>query len=155
MTNTHRDTVMRLLVEVGNGCAAIMDQEMRDLNCRRVQVDEIWAYVQKKQRMVTREDDRRRVGDMWTFVVLDPDTKVVPAYRVGKRTLQEEGGLNSHRCDGIPSKCLMVCALDSRRGDGGRAGFRAPSPNCPRIGAPRDRWSLPNPQSSVGFLMRL
>lgn len=86
MTNTHRDTVMRLLVEVGNGCATIMDDQMRDLSCRRVQVDEIWAYVQKKQRSLTPQDDRTRVGDMWTFVALDPDTKLVPAYRVGKRT---------------------------------------------------------------------
>ena len=36
-----------------------------------------------KQRWVTSEDDRSRVGDMWTFVALDPDTKLVPAYRVG------------------------------------------------------------------------
>jgi IS1 family transposase len=86
MTNVHRDTVMRTLVEVGNGCATVMDQEMRDLSCRRVQVDEIWAYVQKKQRTVTKADDRALVGDMWTFVALDPDTKLVPTYRVGKRT---------------------------------------------------------------------
>ena len=86
MTNTHRDTVMRLLVEVGNGCASIMDQEMRGLPCRRIQVDEIWAYVQKKQRWVTPQDDRSRVGDVWTFVALDPETKLVPTYRVGKRT---------------------------------------------------------------------
>lgn len=59
---------------------------MRDLPCRRIQVDEIWAFVQKKQRWVTPQDDRRRVGDMWTFVALDPDTKLVPTYRVGKRT---------------------------------------------------------------------
>ncbi len=86
MTNTHRDTVMKLLVEVGNGCATIMDQEMRGLPCRRIQVDEIWAYVHKKQRWVTPQDDRSRVGDMWTFVALDPETKLVPTYRVGKRT---------------------------------------------------------------------
>lgn len=86
MMDVHRDTVTRLLVEVGNGCATIMDQQMRDLPCRRIQVDEIWAFVQKKQRWVTPEDDRRRVGDMWTFVALDPDTKLVPTYRVGKRT---------------------------------------------------------------------
>jgi IS1 family transposase len=85
MTQTHRDTICRLLVEVGEGCAKIMDEMMRDLSCQRVQVDEIWSYVQKKQRYVTREDDPRRVGDQWTFVALDPDTKLVPAYRVGKR----------------------------------------------------------------------
>jgi hypothetical protein len=64
MTDTHRDTVMRLMVQAGEGCAQIMDEQMRDLTCRRVQVDEIWAYVQKKQRQVTAEDDRSRVGDM-------------------------------------------------------------------------------------------
>ncbi len=87
MTGTHRDTIMRLLVQVGEGCASLMDSEMHDLPCRRLQVDEIWTYVQKKQRWVTPDDDRRRIGDMWTFVALDADTKLVPTYRVGKRNL--------------------------------------------------------------------
>lgn len=86
MTRTHRDTICRLLVEVGGGCAALMDDHMRDLSCRRIQVDEIWAYVGKKQAHLGREDDRSRLGDMWTFVALDPETKLIPAYRVGKRT---------------------------------------------------------------------
>jgi IS1 family transposase len=86
MTDTHRDTVMRLLVQVGEGSAKLMDEQMRELSCQRLQVDEIWSYVQKKQRQVTPDDDRSRVGDMWTFVAIDPDTKLIPAYRVGKRT---------------------------------------------------------------------
>ena len=86
MTDTHRDTVMRLMVQAGEGCAKIMDEEMRDLPCRRLQCDEIWSYVGKKQRQITPADDRSRLGDMWTFVAIDPDTKLVPAYRVGKRT---------------------------------------------------------------------
>ncbi len=86
MTETHRDTVCRLLVEVGEGCAKIMNERMRDLSCRRVQVDEIWSYVGKKQMHLKPGEDRSRLGDMWTFVALDPDTKLVPAYRVGKRT---------------------------------------------------------------------
>ena len=86
MTDTHRDTVMRLLVQVGDGCAKLMDEQMRDLSCRRVQVDEIWSYVGKKQKQVTPDDDRTRVGDMWTFVAIDADTKLIPTYRVGKRT---------------------------------------------------------------------
>ena len=60
MTDTHRDTVMRLLVQVGEGSAKIMDDEMRHLLCERVQVDEIWAYVGKKQRQLTPADDRAR-----------------------------------------------------------------------------------------------
>jgi len=86
MTDTHRDTVMRLMVEVGTGCEKLMDEQMRELPCKRVQVDEIWAYVGKKQRAVTREDDKSRVGDQWTFVAIDAETKLVPCFRVGKRT---------------------------------------------------------------------
>src|SRR3984893_1973054 len=87
MTGTHRDTICRLLVEVGDGCAKLMNAQMRDLPCRRIEVDEIWAYVGKKQRHMTPLDDPRRVGDQYTFVALDPETKIVPAYRVGKRDL--------------------------------------------------------------------
>jgi IS1 family transposase len=86
MTDTHRDTIMRLLVEVGSGCTKLLDEQMRDLPCRRIQVDEIWAYVGKKQAHLQPSDNRARVGDMWTFVALDPDTKLIPTYRVGKRT---------------------------------------------------------------------
>ena len=64
MTDTHSDTIMRLLVQVGDGCARIMDERMRALPCQRIQVDEIWSYVHKKQRWVTPEDDRSRVGDI-------------------------------------------------------------------------------------------
>ena len=84
MTGTHRDTICRLLVEVGEGCAKLMDEQMRELSCRRIEVDEIWAYVGKKQRHMTEDDDPRRLGDQYTFVALDPETKIVPAYRVGK-----------------------------------------------------------------------
>ncbi len=88
MTNTHRDTIMRLMVRVGEGCAMLADQQMRGLDCRRLQMDEIWTYVGKKQRFVTSADDKSRVGDQWTFVALDADTKLVPAYRIGKRDLE-------------------------------------------------------------------
>jgi hypothetical protein len=86
MTNTHRDTIMRLMVEVGTGCAALANEQMRDLNCRRIQCDEIWSFVGKKQARLQRGDDRQRLGDQWTFVAIDAETKLVPAYRVGKRT---------------------------------------------------------------------
>jgi len=88
MTDTHRDTIMRLLVEVGTGCEKLMHEKMRALTCRRIQVDEIWSYVGKKQREMTPRDDPIRFGDQWTFVALDADTKLVPVYRIGKRTLR-------------------------------------------------------------------
>ena len=86
LTNTHRDTIMRLMVEVGDGCTRIIDEKMRNLPCKRLQVDQIWSYVGKKQAQLKPGDDRSRLGDQWTFVALDPDTKIVPTYRVGKRT---------------------------------------------------------------------
>jgi hypothetical protein len=64
-----------------------MDAEMRNLTCRRIQVDEIWGFVGKKQRHVREGEDRGRVGDQWTFVAPDPDTKLIPTFRVGKRDL--------------------------------------------------------------------
>lgn len=62
---------------------------MRDLDCRLLQVDEIWCYVGKKQRHLTDCDDPTQFGDKWTFVALDADSKLVPSYRVGQRTLPE------------------------------------------------------------------
>jgi IS1 family transposase len=86
MTDTHRDTIMRLMVEVGQGCAALANEQMHDLSCSRIQVDEIWSYVRMKQARIPRGTDRTAIGDQWTFVALDADTKLVPTYRVGKRT---------------------------------------------------------------------
>ena len=85
MTGVHRDTIMRLMWRVGDICSALMDQTMHDLDCRHLQLDEIWCYVGKKQRHIKPDDDVSRKGDFWTFVALDTDTKLVPSYRVGKR----------------------------------------------------------------------
>lgn len=60
---------------------------MCDLTCRRIQVDEIWAFVGKKQRPLTPTDVRKQVGDQWTFVAIGPDTKLIPVHLVGKRDL--------------------------------------------------------------------
>ena len=85
MTGVHRDTIIRLMVQVGETCGEILDTMMHGLLCRRIEVDEVWCYVGKKQRHVQPMDDPDRVGDFWTFVAIDADTKLVPTYRVGKR----------------------------------------------------------------------
>lgn len=89
MTGIHRDTIMRLLVRVGNGCQALMDEMMQGLTCKVLQLDEIWAYVGMKQRVATAQGRGREVGDAYTFVALDSDTKLVPCWRVGRRTWQD------------------------------------------------------------------
>jgi hypothetical protein len=59
---------------------------MRNLDCRHIQCDEIWTFCRMKQAHIPHFTDRTKVGDQWTFAAIDPDTKLVRAYRVGKRT---------------------------------------------------------------------
>ena len=87
ITGIHRDTIMRLGVLVGQGCAAILDQKMRDLSCKQLQVDELWGFIGKKQGH-TRPDDDPQYGDVWTFCAIDAETKLVPSFKVGKRDIR-------------------------------------------------------------------
>jgi transposase-like protein/IS1 family transposase len=86
ITGLHRDTIIRLLVLAGERCLALMDTKMRNLRCNRIQSDEIWTFVGKKQRWV-RDEDSNEIGDAWVFVAIDADTKLIPTYAVGKRNL--------------------------------------------------------------------
>lgn len=86
ITGVHRDTIMRLGVKVGQGCTAMMDETMRNLPCQRLEMDEIWGYVGKKERNV-RMGDALEVGSVWTFCAIDADTKLVPAFKVGERNV--------------------------------------------------------------------
>ena len=86
-TGVHRDTIMRLGVRVGEGCQMLLDAKMRKLTCVRVEIDELWGFVQKKQKNVKLEDDPMRNGDVWTFLAIDPQTKIIPSFLVGKRDL--------------------------------------------------------------------
>ena len=85
MTDVHRDTIMRLGVRIGQGCAKVMDLTMRDLPCQNIQVDEIWGFVGKKNKNLKWGDNSNRLGDAWTFCAIDADTKLVPCFKVGKR----------------------------------------------------------------------
>jgi IS1 family transposase len=86
ITGVHRDTVMRLGVRVGQGCASLLDQKMRNLSCQHLQFDEIWGFIGKKERHM-RPDDSPELGDAWTFCAIDSETKLVPSFKVGKRDL--------------------------------------------------------------------
>jgi IS1 family transposase len=83
ITGVHRDTIMRLGVRVGQGCTALMDAKMRNLNCHRLEMDEIWGFVGKKDRHLRRGDDPQ-LGNVWTFCAIDAETKLVPAFKVCK-----------------------------------------------------------------------
>jgi IS1 family transposase len=84
ITGVHRDTIMRLGVKVGQGCTALMDAKMRNLSCNRLEMDEIWGFIGKKERNITK-DDSAEVGSVWTWCAIDAETKLVPTFMVGQR----------------------------------------------------------------------
>jgi hypothetical protein len=84
ITGVHRDTIMRLGVRAGKGCEMLMDSKMQDLGCRYLQFDEVWGFIGKKERPVSIDDDPT-YDDVWTYCAIDSETKLVPAFRCGKR----------------------------------------------------------------------
>jgi IS1 family transposase len=86
MTGIHRTTIQKLLVQLGAACSAYQDKVFRNLNCKRIQCDEIWSFCYAKDKNVP---DAMRgqpgVGSVWTWVALDPDTKLVPCWFVSSR----------------------------------------------------------------------
>src|SRR5438552_17056112 len=78
ITGINRNTIMSLGVRVGKGCEKIMDEKMRNLACSKIQMDEIWGFIGKKQGNLQLGDDRREGGDVWTFVSVDADSRRVP-----------------------------------------------------------------------------
>jgi IS1 family transposase len=87
MTGASKNTIARLLVELGAACSQYMDEQFRDLKCERLQVDEIWSFVGCKQKNVTvKKLERDGVcGDIWTWIAIDADTKLVPCFMLGQR----------------------------------------------------------------------
>lgn len=86
VTGVHRDTIMRLLNEAGTRARDILDSQLVNLECRFVQADEIWCFCKKKQSNCTpTEKQKPDFGDQYVFVGLDPETKLIVSFFVGKR----------------------------------------------------------------------
>jgi IS1 family transposase len=90
MTGAAKKTVMRALVEIGEVCAHYQDEVFRNLSCNRVQVDELWAFCYCKEKNVTPEIAAKNIGagNLWLWVAIDADTKLVPCYYLGDRSQQ-------------------------------------------------------------------
>jgi IS1 family transposase len=85
ITGTHRDTIMRLGVRVGEACAKIHDGKMHGIPSRQIEVDEIWGFISKKNKNATPRERNTGAGDVWTFIAIDAETKLIPSFIVGKR----------------------------------------------------------------------
>jgi len=80
------NTVTKLLVDAGQACAEYQDKALRNLTCKRIQCDEIWSFCYAKERNVPVEKrGQPGFGDVWTWVAIDPDTKLAPSFMVGGR----------------------------------------------------------------------
>ena len=86
MTGASRNTINKLLVDLGAACSVYQDRVLRNLKCKRVQCDEIWSFVGCKQKQVTAEKLQEGVcGDVWTWTAIDADTKLVASWMAGGR----------------------------------------------------------------------
>jgi IS1 family transposase len=90
LTGFHRDTIMRLGVRIGRKCAHLHDATMRDLNVGQIEMDELWAYIGKKQKRLKPDDDPTK-GDCYTFIAMDAIGKAIISYRSGKRDWSNTG----------------------------------------------------------------
>ncbi len=85
MTGVAKNTVAKLLVDLGAACSQFQDENLRNLPCCRLQCDEIWSFVGAKQKDVSDAQAASGRGDIWTWTAIDAGTKLVPCWMVGPR----------------------------------------------------------------------
>lgn len=87
MTGVAKHTILRLLEDLGSRCMEYQNSNLRNLTCRRIQVDEIWQFCGMKQKNVPlSKSNQFGIGDVWTWVAIDADTKLVPCWYIGDRS---------------------------------------------------------------------
>ncbi len=90
VTGVAKQTVTDLLVDIGQACSEYQDFALRNLDCKIIEADEIWAYCYAKQKNVPEEyKNTFGYGDVWTWTAIDAQTKLMPSWLVGERTLAD------------------------------------------------------------------
>lgn len=87
MTGVAKNTIQKLLLELGAACSEYQDRVFVNLPCKRIQVDECWAFCYAKAKNVTREIAAKNpcAGDTWTWAAIDADSKLIPSWIIGPR----------------------------------------------------------------------
>lgn len=85
MTGAAKNTITKLLVDVGTAASDYQDATLRDLPCKTIQADEIWSFVGKKAKNVRDDEKGQEIGDVWAWVAIDADSKLVVNWLVGQR----------------------------------------------------------------------
>jgi IS1 family transposase len=103
MTGVAKNTIAQLALELGAACARYQDEALRELSCKRLELEELWGFCYSKQKNVPA--DKAAVfgyGDVWTFIAIDADTKLCPSFVVGSR----DGGTATHFCQDLSSRMV-------------------------------------------------
>lgn len=87
LTGVAKNTVIKLVLDLADACAAFHDRNVRNLKVRRLQCDEIWQFVGSKAKNTSAEKKAIGWGDVWTWTAIDADTKLCLSYLVGGRDL--------------------------------------------------------------------
>ena len=86
MTGVAKNTILKLLAELGPACSEYQDRAFRNLKCKRIQCDEIWQFCYAKEKNVPADKKGKfGFGDVWTWVAIDADTKLIPSFMLGNR----------------------------------------------------------------------
>jgi IS1 family transposase len=86
MTGVAKNTILKLLAELGPVCSEYQDRVIRNLKCKRIQCDEIWQFCYAKEKNVPADKKGQfGFGDVWTWVAIDADTKLIPSFMLGNR----------------------------------------------------------------------
>jgi IS1 family transposase len=89
ITGAARNTITKLLVDLGHACAAYQDKAFRNLKCKHIQCDEIWSFCYAKAKNVPEKyQGQFGYGDVWTWTAIDADSKLVPSWMVGARDIE-------------------------------------------------------------------
>ena len=86
MTGVAKNTIVKLLADLGEACSEYQDNALRNLKCRKIQCDEIWSFCYAKEKNVPKKKQGKfGYGDVWTWTAIDADTKLVPSWLVARR----------------------------------------------------------------------
>src|SRR6266536_6358299 len=105
MTGVAKNTILKLLADLGSACADYQDKALRNLRCKRIQCDEIWQFCYAKENNVPADKKGQfGYGDVWTWTAIDADSKLTISYLVGTRDagcayefIQDLAGRLAHR----------------------------------------------------------
>lgn len=89
ITGASTNTITKLLCDVGKACSEYQNEHLTNLNCKRIQCDEIWSFCYAKNKNVPENKKGQfGYGDIYTWTALDPDSKLIASYMVGERTAE-------------------------------------------------------------------